>query len=93
MLRNIHPKYIIKVAPKGGKPLSHVHQSVHGSIATVIDLTIGKRGSIAYYVNDLGFCPWHRLYTSPIEDVTVDLVGNILVTTKNTLYQLTRITD
>lgn len=90
MLDKIHPKYTLRVIPKVGKPYNYVHEQVTDKIATVIDLTVGKRGWIAYKVDsDWGEGEWHRITTSPIEKVTVGDNGEIEFVTRNTLYFLT----
>lgn len=89
MLDKLHPKYTLRVIPKVGKPYNPIHEQVSDKIATVIDLTVGKRGWIAYMIDsDWGEDEWHRLHTSPIEKVTVGDNGEIEVVTRNTLYFL-----
>lgn len=89
MLNKLHPKYSVRVIPKKGTPYNPFHEQVDGSIVTIIDVTVGKRGWIAYYVDsDWGEGSWHRLHTSPIEKVTVGDNGEIEVVTRNTLYFL-----
>lgn len=88
MLGNIHPKYTLKVQPKEGTRYNYVHDEVEGAVATVIDLTVGEHGWLAVYC-DAGL--WDRLRTSIIEDVSVDELGNISFTTRNTHYTLTKL--
>lgn len=90
MLADIHPKYTLSVYHQ--KYLRHnpVHNTVDGSTATVIDLTVGKRGWIAYC---FGPDDWHRLHTSTVQDVVVDAYGNIEVTTLNTVYRLNKLIE
>lgn len=90
MLSNIHPKYTLAVCPKEGKSYNPVHDKVNGLIVTVIDLTVGERGKLAF--EDWSWTSgWNILDTSPIEDVVIDEVGNITVTTRNTVYTLNKI--
>jgi hypothetical protein len=91
MLSNIHPKYIIEVKQKNERRFNPTHEVVAGSIATVIDLTVGERGWIAYRGDSIYDCCWHRLHTSPIQDVNMDEDGNITVETLNTFYILKKI--
>ena len=89
MLDKLHPKYTLQVIPKAGRPYNPVHDEINGKIATVVDLTVGKRGWIAFLSdNSMGDDSWHRLHTSPIEIVDVFADGNITVSTKNTIYRL-----
>lgn len=89
MLNKLHPKYTIRVIPKKGTPYNPTHDEVNGAIATVIDLTVGQRGWIAFsHDSTWGEPYWHRLHTSPIEKVTVGDNGEIEVVTRNTLYFL-----
>lgn len=85
MLNNIHPKYALSVIPKKGSPHNPIHNQVDGCMATIIDLTVGKRGWIAYTPEE---DYWSRLHTSPIEKVTMGDNGEIEVVTRNTLYFL-----
>lgn len=89
MLNNIHPKYALSVIPKKGSPHNPIHNEVDGCMATIIDLTVGKRGWIAFLSDTTGGeDSWHRLHTSPIEKITVGDNGEIEVVTRNTLYFL-----
>lgn len=89
MLSNIHPKYILTAAPKPGKRYNPVHDEVNNTVATVIDLTVGERGWIAVYMD----YDWHRLHLSTIEDIVWFENGNITVTTRNTVYTLTKLVE
>lgn len=95
MLSKIHPKYTLVVTPKDGTRYNPVHDETNGAIATVIDLTVGKRGWIAFMSDTFfGEDDWHRLYTSIIKDITVEEeTGDIAVETENTIYILLRIKD
>lgn len=86
MLNNIHPKYALSVIPKKNSPYNPIHNAMDGCMATIIDLTEGKRGWIAYKPEE---DYWSRVHTSPIEIVDVFEDGSITVTTKNTVYRLT----
>lgn len=89
MLNKVHPKYTLAVIPKKGTPFNPTHEAVDGKIATIIDVTVGKRGWIAYHVDsDWGEGSWHRLHTSPIEKVNVYDTDEIEVVTRNTCYFL-----
>ena len=91
MLNNIHTKYTLAVRPKEGKPYNPVHDKVNGVIVTVIDLTVGERGKLAF--EDWSWTSgWNILDTSPIEVVDVFSDGTITVTTRNTVYTLKKIT-
>ena len=84
-------KYTIEVIPGYlGNPL---HDEIRGCTAVIIDITVGKRGWIAYKAMDvLGEDYWHRLHTSTIEYIDendvlwknvgesrVETVGNITI--------------
>jgi len=87
MLENIHPKYTLSVTPKENRPYNPVHDYVRDATATIVDLKIGQRGWIAY-----SFAPddWHRLHTSTVEDIQINENGGVTVTTRNTVYTLTK---
>ena len=88
MLNEIHPKYIMSVYPKAGRPHNPIHDEINGSTATIINLEIGERGWVAYetFKNE-----WQRLHLSIIEDVSVAENGDLSVRTTNTIYQFAKI--
>ena len=91
-LNGIHPKYKLTVNPKEGTAYNPVHDEVNETIATIIDVTIGKCGWLAYYDEYPFEVPsWNRLHTSTVYDVEVDEHGNVTITTRNTVYILTKI--
>lgn len=90
-LHNIHPKYILTTASKVDRPHSYVHAIIQGKMATIIDAEVGQRGWITYYDED--DMTWHRIHTSPIQNITLDGNGNICIETENTLYNLTKIKE
>lgn len=93
MLDAIHPKYTLTVNPKYGTAYNPVHDEVNGATATIIDLTVGERGWLAYKLYDVfGTECWHRLHTSIVENVMVDEDGNVVLVTRNTNYILNKIT-
>lgn len=90
MLEAIHPKYIVSVYPKAGRPYNPIHNEIDGSTATIINLNVGERGWVAYetFPN-----VWHRLHLSIIEDIMASENGDLTVTTTNTVYKFVKIVE
>lgn len=90
MLNEIHPKYIMSVYPKAGRPYNPIHDEINGSTATIINLEIGERGWVAYetFKNE-----WHRLHLSIVEDVLIADNGDLTVTTTNTVYKFAKLAE
>lgn len=80
-------KYTIEVIPGYlGNPL---HDEIRGCTAAIIDITVGKRGWIAYKGMDVfGEDYWYRLHTSTIEYIDENDSGEIIIKTMNSKYIL-----
>ena len=89
MIKAIRTKYLLAVHPKSGvyRP---IHDAINGSTVAIIDLEIGKRGWIAYECKPDN---WHRVHFSTVEDINIDRNGDLVVTTKNTVYVFSELED
>jgi len=83
-------KYIIQVNTKDNTAYNPIHEIVDKRPGVILEAEIGKRGWIAYKLEEDTIRPWHRLHTSNIEDIT-ETDEQIVVTTENTIYKLIRV--
>ena len=93
MLSNIHPKYILKVQPKEGTLFNPLHNEIDGLVATIIDLNVGERGLFVVNVDNGWQQDWVKISTSTVLDVTVNDNGNVILTTRNTIYTFNKIIE
>lgn len=95
-LNALCPRFKLDIQPKEGTVYNPLLDEANGCIASVLDIEEGKRGWINYLTDDyLWERSWHRIHTSIIEKIDVDLeencINKVTITTMNTIYTLTKI--
>lgn len=79
-------KYVCNVYPREGRNLGYVHETVNGKIVTIEDCDVGSR---AYIRNIKG----GAVHTSTVIEVDYLCEGDIRITTRNSIYELTFMGD
>lgn len=79
-------KYFCEVYPRDGHELNAIHDIVNRKFVTIEGCDVGERGHI-FAVNGSG------VHTSTIFSVDHLCEGDLRITTRNSIYDLTRVDD
>lgn len=93
---NINPtRYIVSINPKPTSKPNVFHEEVNGSVCSIVDIVVGKRGWIAVW--EAYDESWHRYHLSTVESIITDESNGeatqVIVTTRNTVYTFKKIEE
>lgn len=89
---NINPtRYIVSINPKPTSKPNVFHEELNGSVCSIVDIAVGKRGWVVVW--EAYDESWHRYHLSTVEGVEVTDNEEVIVTTRNTVYTFKKIEE